>query len=42
MWGAAGIVRRQDAMKAALLAIARLYVETKEMAETFGVSTGGG
>jgi L-aspartate oxidase len=41
MWGAAGIVRRQADMKRALQDIAQLYVETKALAETYGVNTGG-
>lgn len=40
MWSAAGIVRRQDDMKAALRAIAELYVETKALAQSYGTSTG--
>eukprot|EP00887_Chlorella_sp_A99_P002689 scaffold6.g2689.t1 len=39
MWGAAGIVRRRADMKAALAGIAQLYVETRAMAEAYGVST---
>lgn len=40
MWGAAGIVRRQADMKAALREIAQLYVETRALAQTYGVNTG--
>lgn len=40
MWRGAGIVRRQEDMKRALQSIARLYVETRALAESYGVSTG--
>ena len=40
MWRAAGIVRRQDDMKRALAKIAALYVETRTLAQSYGVSTG--
>lgn len=40
MWGAAGIVRRQADMKAALREIAQLYVETRALAQSYGVNTG--
>ncbi|KAL4457388.1 hypothetical protein ABPG75_012253 [Micractinium tetrahymenae] len=39
MWSAAGIVRRQADMKAALREIAELYVETRALAQTYGVNT---
>ncbi|PSC69033.1 L-aspartate oxidase [Micractinium conductrix] len=39
MWRAAGIVRRQDDMKRALAKIAALYVETRTLAQSYGVST---
>ncbi|KAI3436422.1 hypothetical protein D9Q98_005839 [Chlorella vulgaris] len=39
MWRGAGIVRRQEDMKRALQSIARLYVETRALAESYGVST---
>ncbi|KAL4441044.1 hypothetical protein ABPG77_010475 [Micractinium sp. CCAP 211/92] len=39
MWGAAGIVRRQADMKAALREIAQLYVETRALAQSYGVNT---
>lgn len=42
MWGAAGITRRQADMKGALREIAQLYVETRALAQTYGVNTGGG
>lgn len=39
MWSAAGIVRRQADMKAAMSEIAGMYEETKAMAEAHGPST---
>ena len=40
MWQGAGIVRRVGDMKPALSKLSEMCVETKAMAEAYGVSTG--
>lgn len=39
MWSAAGIVRRQADMKAALQSISQLHVEVKALCQSYGVNT---